>query len=89
MSIPLPSRDPQPARLSPHSLATASSVFLRVTQEPGGPSRAEQAKLLYDKWLLDAPKILDLCVLYGPSNRDLTSRLVKQVRAKQAHHCRS
>lgn len=36
--------------------------------EAGGPPPAAHGALLYDNWLLDIPKLLDLCSLYAHSN---------------------
>jgi len=32
--------------------------------------------LVYDRWIFDAPKLLDMCALYGFSNRELSRRVV-------------
>ena len=36
--------------------------------------------MLYDKWLLDIPKLLDIAVLYGRDNPALIQQLMRQVR---------
>ncbi|KAK9819644.1 hypothetical protein WJX72_000683 [[Myrmecia] bisecta] len=50
-------------------------VFLRMVttseQQAGGLAQQAQAELLYQRWLLDVPKLLDLAVLYGRDNPDL------------------
>ena len=50
-----------------------------MTVEPGGPAREEQGALLYDKWLLDVPKLLDIAVLYGGDNPKLVQQLMQKV----------
>jgi hypothetical protein len=45
-------------------------------QEPGAPPAAERAALLYSSWVLDAPKLLDLAVLYTPVAPALVTQLV-------------
>lgn len=37
------------------------------------------ADLIYDKKLWDVPKILDFCVLYGPRNKEKTTRIVARL----------
>ena len=32
--------------------------------------------MIYDKYLLEVPKILDICVLFGPCNPAITARMV-------------
>ncbi len=52
----------------------------RVTPgEPHGPTLAEQAAVLYDGWLLDVPKLMDVAVLYGAANSALVRRFMRQV----------
>ncbi len=51
----------------------------------GGPAQTEQAKLLYDRWLLDVPKLLDIAALYGPDNPDLTRQLLSKVEFFTVH----
>ena len=51
----------------------------RVTVEPGGPAREEQVALLYNDWLLDVPKLLDIAVLYGRDNTALVQQLMQKV----------
>lgn len=48
----------------------------------GGLSPSQHGDLLYSRRLVDAPKIMDLCVLYGQDNARLTRGLVQQVRAQ-------
>jgi len=48
-----------------------------TTNEPGTPlSPFEQGALLYDRWLLDLPKVLDICVLFGAENRAAVAALI-------------
>ncbi|KAK9909048.1 hypothetical protein WJX75_006462 [Coccomyxa subellipsoidea] len=56
-------------------------TFLRMVTiaEKGGPVQTEQAKQLYDRWLLDVPKLLDIAALYGPDNPELTRQLLTKV----------
>ena len=49
--------------------------------EPGGPGAAEQADALYNGWLLDVPKLMDVAVLYGGANGELVRRFMRQARA--------
>jgi len=35
--------------------------------------------MLYDKYLLELPKILDMCVLFSPCNKAITSKMVENV----------
>lgn len=41
--------------------------------------RHEQGTWLYDRWMIDVPKIFDLCVLYGEENPDLTRRFLQNL----------
>jgi len=45
----------------------------------GAPPDAERARCLYDRWLLDVPKLLDVAALYGPTNPGLVSQLLRGV----------
>ncbi len=52
----------------------------RVTiDEEGAPPRTQQAELVYDRWLLDVPKLLDIAALYGPDNLQLTRDFMSKV----------
>lgn len=65
---------------APPAEALTVLVYLdRVTVGPGGPAREEQAALLYNDWLLDVPKLLDIAVLYGRDNSALVQQLMQQV----------
>lgn len=50
----------------------------RVTTA-GSNASSQRAQLLYDKWVLDVPKLLDLAALYGPDNAGLVQQLMQQV----------
>ena len=41
------------------------------------------AGIVYDRFLFDLPKILDLCVLYGEGNRALLSKMIGNLFEKQ------
>ena len=47
--------------------------------DPGGPSPPEQAELLYNRCLLDVPRLMDVAALYGPANPGLTGKFMQQV----------
>jgi hypothetical protein len=76
----LPARTP-PAPARPPSRRRRPSQPPRVAREsgPGVPPPARQGQELYDRWLLDVPKLLDLAAIYGPSNPGLVARLVAQL----------
>lgn len=42
---------------------------------------SQRSRLLYDKWVLDVPKLLDLAAIYGPDNPALVQQLMQQVHA--------
>jgi uncharacterized protein YaaW (UPF0174 family) len=52
------------------------------------PARQEQADLLYRKWLLDVPKLLDIAALYALDNLEMTQQLMIKVRSSMASHKR-
>jgi hypothetical protein len=56
-------------------------VILRLGSkgEAGGPPPAVHGALLYDNWLLDIPKLLDLCSLYAHSNPTPLRQLLTNV----------
>ena len=72
---------------TPHKKLTAQKRFTcpladcRVTVQPGGPSAQDQASILYNAWLLDMLKLLDIAVLYGRDNPALVQQLMQKVRA--------
>ena len=45
----------------------------------GTTSGSQHAQMLYDKWILDVPKLLDLAAIYGPDNTLLLQKLLQQV----------
>ena len=61
----------------------------RVTLEakPGSPPPVRQAAMLYDLWLLDVPKLLDLAALFGTGSPKLVHRLMQQVIAGRPVLC--
>jgi activating signal cointegrator complex subunit 2 len=48
-------------------------------QQVQPPSAGQVADLLYDRWLLDVPKMMDLAVLFGPGSSRLTQQLLQQL----------
>lgn len=55
--------------------------FRSSNSDPGTPpseslSAKEHAAILKEKKLLDIPKLMDICAIYGHDNPDLTKRLV-------------
>ena len=40
---------------------------------------SQRSKMLYDRWVLDVPKLLDLTAIYGPDNAGLVQQLMQQV----------
>lgn len=56
--------------------AAAGSSHQQAQQLPSLPKVAEQ---LYNIGLIDVPKMLDIAVLYGPGNSELTGRLLQQL----------
>ncbi|GIL51207.1 hypothetical protein Vafri_7281, partial [Volvox africanus] len=58
-------------------------VLLRMVttceRDPGAPKREEQAQMVYNLWLLDIPKLMDVAVLYGAHNPELTRKFLSQV----------
>ncbi|KAF8062062.1 hypothetical protein HT031_004322 [Scenedesmus sp. PABB004] len=52
----------------------------RAGAAPAGALQpGDAAAALYDRWLVDVPKLMDLAVLYGPGNPELTRQLLQQV----------
>lgn len=52
-----------------------------------GSNASSRAQLLYDKWVLDVPKLLDLAAIYGPDNAPLVQQLMSQVLGRFAVCC--
>lgn len=46
----------------------------------GSNASSQRAQLLYDKWVLDVPKLLDLAAIYAPDHAGLVQQLMQQVR---------
>lgn len=42
-------------------------------------TRSQNAQVLYDRWVLDVPKLFDLAAIYGPDNAKLLQQLLQQV----------
>ncbi|WIA17934.1 hypothetical protein OEZ85_009427 [Tetradesmus obliquus] len=59
-----------PAKSPPAAAAAAAG------SKPAPPSPQQVAELLYNRWLLDVPKMMDLAVLYGPGSSSLTGQLL-------------
>lgn len=75
---PQEQQQPQPA--------AASKAASKQQAHP--PSASQAAELLYNKWLLDVPKMADLAVLYGPSNAGLTGQLLQALLALQPKYAK-
>ena len=58
-------------------------MFALIARLASDPSRGE---LLYNRWVLDVAKLLDVCVLYGPMNWEETRRIVESVFAMQGKY---
>jgi activating signal cointegrator complex subunit 2 len=43
------------------------------------PPPQRRAQEIYDRWMIDVPKLMDLAAIYGPSNSGLVVRLIAQV----------
>lgn len=41
---------------------------------------------MYDRWLLDVPKLMDLAAIYGPTNKALVQQLIGQLLALQPQY---
>lgn len=52
----------------------------------GAPPDSERARCLYDRWLLDVPKVLDVAALYGPSNPRLVGQWMRDLFALQPQY---
>lgn len=89
-----PSYSSQKGSLQHTFVCKSYSALLLAHQLPGGSKLAcatcrvttagsqvssERAQLLYDKWVLDIPKLLDLAAIYGPDNAVLVQQLIPQV----------
>jgi activating signal cointegrator complex subunit 2 len=71
---------------SPHQPHPTPQHSVAREAGPGVPPPAQQGALLYDNWILDVPKLMDLAALYGPTNPALVSRLLQQLLALQPRY---
>ncbi|DBB14005.1 TPA: hypothetical protein ACH3X3_000976 [Trebouxia sp. C0006] len=55
------------------------ATFSRLITTAGTSARSQNAQILYDRWVLDVPKLLDLAAIYGPDNAKLLQQLLQQV----------
>eukprot|EP00123_Amoebidium_parasiticum_P009717 comp19665_c0_seq1/m.23289 comp19665_c0_seq1/g.23289 ORF comp19665_c0_seq1/g.23289 comp19665_c0_seq1/m.23289 type:complete len:821 (-) comp19665_c0_seq1:432-2894(-) len=39
--------------------------------------------LIYENWLFDIPRLFDICVLYGRSNKDMVTRMIENIFKQQ------
>ncbi|KAL3156739.1 hypothetical protein ABBQ38_001014 [Trebouxia sp. C0009 RCD-2024] len=72
------------------SLISCLDSFLRFARvnTAGSHVSSQRAQLLYDKWVLDVPKLLDLAAIYGPDNAVLVQQLMQQVFKVQPEYAR-
>ena len=54
---------------------TVLFVYYRISQPPNQSAK----DTLYDRWLLDIPKLLDLAGIYGPSNSPIITQLITNI----------
>jgi hypothetical protein len=70
-----------PQELSSSSSSSGPSKSQTTTAAAAGskvpPSPQQVGDLLYNQWLLDVPKMMDLAVLYGPGSSSLTGQLLE------------
>ncbi|KAL3132505.1 hypothetical protein ABBQ32_009050 [Trebouxia sp. C0010 RCD-2024] len=64
------------------------ATYLRLVNTAGSLVSSQRAQLLYDKWVLDVPKLLDLAAIYGPDNAVLVQKLMQQVFKVQPGYAR-
>ena len=43
---------------------------------------------IYNFFLFDVPRLLDICAVYGGSNRRLTTKMVENIFSKQTKYCK-
>ncbi|KAL0032304.1 hypothetical protein WJX79_003738 [Trebouxia sp. C0005] len=55
------------------------ATFSRLVTTAGTSASSQNAQTLYDRWVLDVPKLLDLAAIYGPDNAKLLQQLLQQV----------
>jgi hypothetical protein len=73
-----PRAHPQDQQQGP-TAAAASSSRSSSTQQQAPPSPSQVADALYNKWLVDVPKMMDLAVLYAPGSAHLVQELLHQL----------
>lgn len=64
---------------TPASAPAGAKPSSSSTQQQAPPSPSQVAELLYNKWLMDVPKMMDLCVLYAPGSAQLVQQLLHQL----------
>lgn len=62
------------------------ATYSRLISTAG--TRSQNAQVLYDRWVLDVPKLLDLAAIYGPDNAKLLQQLLQQVFKVQPQYAR-
>jgi hypothetical protein len=63
---------------SSNSSGPSKSQTTTAAAAPKAPPSPQQVgDLLYNQWLLDVPKMMDLAVLYGPGSSSLTGQLLE------------
>ena len=55
-------------------LRVVAIVYDRIS----AASTRDLMEVVYDNWLIDIPKLLEFCAIYGESNPELTTRVVAQ-----------
>lgn len=57
-------------------------VYMRLAYNPSNENPElciPRNDLIYDNWLLDLPKFLDLCSVYGSANKTSITKLIKEI----------
>ena len=54
---------------------TVLTIYFRMAASAS--KRTEE--VIYNKWLIDMPKLLDLCTIYGQSNSGIVGKIVENV----------
>lgn len=67
----------QQGAIAPAAAAKQTSSSSQQQQAPPSPSQV--AELLYSRWLVDVPKMMDLAVLYAPGSTQLVQQLLHQL----------
>lgn len=70
-------------RSHPQEQSTAAPA---AKGQPPAPSASQVADLLYNKWLMDVPKMMDLAVLYAPGSAQLVQQLLHQLLVLQPRY---